>query len=184
MNEIWKSLEGIVYNGVSYEVSNLGEVRSIDRYVNGKNGCKRFLKGKIIKPKTNNKGYYCVNLSSGSKIKTHNIHRLVALAFIPNIEGKDTVNHKNGDKADNSVSNLEWSTNKENQIHAWNNGLKESLKGEDRHNSKLTEEDVVWIRENYIPRHPEFNQKAIANKFGISKENVSHIINKRKWKHI
>ncbi|UGO48066.1 HNH endonuclease [Bacillus phage vB_BanS_Skywalker] len=181
---VWKSLKGIIDNGDNYEISNTGECRSISRTMIDKKGNIRHYKSKVLKLIVSTKGYMTINISMNSKQRKHNIHRLVALAFIPNPEGKDTVNHKNGDKTDNNVTNLEWSTNQENQIHAWETGLKESIKGECRYNSKLKEEDVIWIRSNYIPRHPEFNQKAIAKKFGISKETVSHIINKRKWKHI
>ena len=78
--------------------------------------------GKELKP-MNMRGYLRVKLYKNAKSKTHSIHRLVASAFIPNDQGKDQVNHKDGNKSNNNVSNLEWVTQSENQIHAFENGL-------------------------------------------------------------
>lgn len=102
--EIWKVIPD--YNG-RYEISNKGYVRS-------------FFKGywKILKAETDKDGYKIQNLSKHGKIKKHKIHRLVAIAFIPNHENKSQVNHIDMDKSNNNDWNLEWSTNQENQKHA------------------------------------------------------------------
>ena len=94
MKEIWKDIEG--YEGL-YQVSNFGRVRSL------KNG-----KVRILKPLTNKNGYLRVQLYKNNSLKTIFIHRLVAMAFIPNPNNLPMVNHKDEDKTNNIVSNLEW----------------------------------------------------------------------------
>ena len=119
--EIWKSIKG--YEGL-YEVSNLGNVRSVDRTVNtALNHGTRIVKGKIIKPILTNKGYFQVCLSKECKLKYASIHRLVAEAFIDNPENLPVVNHKDGNKLNNRVDNLEWCTYQYNHWHARENGL-------------------------------------------------------------
>lgn len=95
MKEIWKDIEG--YEGL-YQVSNFGRVRRF--YKNGK--------VRILKPLSNKKGYLRVNLRKDNLLKTLSIHRLVAQAFLPNPNNLSQVNHKDEDKTNNNVSNLEW----------------------------------------------------------------------------
>ena len=104
----------------SYEVSNLGNVRSYkDRYGFGKLNSEPVL----LVPKVHRLGYLYVYLSDGGQMLKRYIHRLVAEAFIPNPMNKSEVNHINGDKTDNRVENLEWCTRGENMSHTRNNGL-------------------------------------------------------------
>ena len=112
--ELWKSIQG--YEGL-YEVSNLGNVRSLDRKVNQANGTIGNYKGKILKGETDNRGYKRVRLSKNNKAKKFQVHRLVALAFIPNIENKPFVNHIDENTSNNNVNNLEWVTGCENMRH-------------------------------------------------------------------
>lgn len=122
--KIWlpvNNLEGV------YEVSNEGTIRSIDRKILQKNGHKvveRFCKGTLIKPVTV-RGYYKVSLSNGRRTlkKLVSVHRIVAIRFIPNPEGLPQVNHKDGDKTNNRVENLEWCTGSDNILHAFALGL-------------------------------------------------------------
>ena len=109
MEEIWKDIKG--YECI-YQVSNLGNVKSLDRL--STNG--RRLKGKLL-AKTNSKGYIKVTLTNKNKSDNRDIHRLVAQAFIPNPENKPQVNHIDEDKTNNTVDNLEWCTAKENINH-------------------------------------------------------------------
>ena len=94
----------------AYEISNFGNVRSLDRLCNDG----RIHYGVPLKSQMDRKGYLYVILSKDGKSKHHKIHRLVADAFIYNKDYKPQVNHKNEIKTDNHVSNLEWCTNKEN----------------------------------------------------------------------
>lgn len=121
VNEIWEEIKG--YGG-SYLISNLGNIKSIHK------------NWSILNKKVDRYGYYCATLSLNGKHKTFTIHRLVAQAFIPNPENKPQVNHKDGNKLNNCVENLEWCTNKENHIHAWKIGLQKKRFGKYNDKSK------------------------------------------------
>jgi hypothetical protein len=118
MEEIWKDIKG--YEGL-YQVSNLGRVRSLDRYVRHKKiGSIRLLKGKIMSPTVSSStGYLVTTLYNKGKGKQVTIHRLVAEAFIPNPIEKTEINHINGIRDDDRVENLEWVNRSENQLHAY-----------------------------------------------------------------
>ena len=105
-----------------YEVSNAGKVRSVDRYINGKNGSHSFIKGIMMKLQTSHKGYYNVVLHKNGNHFTKAVHRLVAEAFIPNPNNLPQVNHIDTNKKNNNVSNLEWITNEDNMKHAVQHG--------------------------------------------------------------
>lgn len=107
---MWKDIKG--YEGL-YQVSNLGRVKSLDRYVNGRIG-KQFIYGRILINCSQVNGYKYVALCKDGNKKTFRIHRLVAQAFISNPYNKLEVNHKDEDIINNLVGNLEWSTPKEN----------------------------------------------------------------------
>jgi hypothetical protein len=110
----------------SYEVSSYGRVRTLGRIIRvpSKNGgyFNRYLNGRIRIPGCT-RGYYFIPMSRNGKAKNQSVHRLVAKAFLPNPTGKREVNHKNGNKLDNRVENLQWVTPKENGEHASENGL-------------------------------------------------------------
>lgn len=116
MKEIWKDVPG--YPG--YEASNLGDVRSKNRVVVYSDGRKRFYPSKELSQGTTKKGYKYVypGFSKNGKRNTVGVHRLVALAHIPNPEGKPFINHIDGNPGNNSVENLEWVTPQENSRHA------------------------------------------------------------------
>lgn len=119
MKEIWKDIEG--YEGL-YQVSNFGEVKSLERTkTNGKGIVK--IEEKILTQNITNWGYYRVALYKNGTRKYHRVHRLVAKAFIDNPNNKEQVNHIDGNKLNNHVSNLEWCTRLENMYHARITGL-------------------------------------------------------------
>lgn len=117
-DEIWKDIPG--YEGL-YQISSLGRVKSAERDIWHSTYSYRRI-GRIRKP-FNTNGYNMLNLSKDGKKKCFQIHRLVALAFIPNPENKPDVNHIDGVKTHNWVENLEWATASENCIHAIKTGL-------------------------------------------------------------
>lgn len=110
MEEIWRDIEG--YEGL-YQVSSFGRVKSFDSI----DKLDRIRKGRVLKGIKDVKGYLLVNLYKNSIVSTKTIHRLVAQVFIPNPENKPQVNHIDENKTNNMVSNLEWSTSKENNNH-------------------------------------------------------------------
>jgi hypothetical protein len=117
--EEWRDITG--YEGF-YQVSNLGRIKSLSREVKNNNGS-YFTKEVILNPSKTSKGYLRVNLSKRSARKTMLVHVLVAKAFIPILEGKSQVNHKDGVKTNNVVDNLEWVNNSENIQHSYDTGL-------------------------------------------------------------
>jgi hypothetical protein len=131
MQEQWKPIEG--FEGL-YEVSDLGNIKSLNYNHTIGNV-------KLLKPVKNKGDYFQVTLYKDKIQFIKKIHRLVAQAFIPNPDNKPQVNHIDGNKQNNAVSNLEWTTSQENVIHSWENGLSvmteetknkisQSLKGE------------------------------------------------------
>ncbi|MGN1342041.1 MAG: NUMOD4 domain-containing protein [Bacilli bacterium] len=125
MIEIWKDIEG--YEG-AYQISNKGNIRSLDRYVKYKDGSVKFCKGIMKKPSRNKDGYLQTGLSINGVSKKYRIHTLVANAFLNKpIDFYDTdlmyeVNHKNCIRDDNRVENLEWITHKDNVLYSIEKG--------------------------------------------------------------
>lgn len=154
MEEIWKNIKG--YEN-EYQISNLGRIKSLKR--NTKNyKCKE---DKILKNKINHNGYLMAYLSQNKKIKCFRVHRLVAEAFIPNPENKPQVNHKDGNKQNNCVDNLEWCTAKENTDHAIKNKFREN-----KYKRKIIQYDKQY---NFIK---EWNSIKEATNFGFSKSAI------------
>lgn len=116
--------------------------------------------------------------------KNKNVHRIVAESFIPNPNNLEQVNHIDGCKTNNDASNLEWCTRSENLKHAYSLGLEKRNFGEKNQFHKLTNEDVLFIRENVKPYDSEFGYCALARRFGIDKSTVHSICDRRTWKHI
>ena len=119
----------------------------------------------------------CVSLGSRNKKKVFKIHKAVAETFIPNPENKKTVNHINGNKQNNSLENLEWSTYSENVQHAFDTGLAKPTRGTDSPLSKLTREDVIYIRTHYIPNSLIYGTRALGREFNVDHETIRDIVN-------
>lgn len=158
-------------------------LKEIEGYPNYKISSEGYVinsRGKILKPSVCGRGYEAVALCNGTKPKTHYIHRLVAEYFIPNPDSKETVNHIDGNRRNNSVENLEWNTYSENNTHALDNGLRNG-RGSNHYNAKLTAEIVVELRENYDSNIPF---QYYADAFGVSKATIRDAILRKTWKHV
>ena len=167
-HEFWRDIDG--YEGL-YKVSNYGRIVSL------------FYNKTLLRKTTVNKyGYERIILTKAGERRTFSVHILVARAFVPNPDDKPEVNHIDGDKLNNHVNNLVWATKCENQQHAWRIGLKKSLHGTTNPKSKLTAEQVRYIRKNYIPRHSEFGGRALAKKFGVHATTIHEVITRKGYK--
>lgn len=118
--EVWEDVKD--FEG-TYQISNLGKVKSLARIIEYHNGFNRRVKERILYIYYPDGGYPMVLLHTQSKKRRATVHRLLAEAFIPNPENKPQINHKNGNKHDFRIENLEWATAKENSAHALTNGL-------------------------------------------------------------
>jgi len=125
--------------------------------------------------------YQIINFSTvDGKKKTFRVHRLVLMAFNP-VEGMENlqVNHKDGNKRNNKLENLEWCTASENQIHAFKTGLSHARRGENSNFHKLTEKDVKKVFEL---RKKGLTQQEIGDIVGCTKSNISYILKGKSWK--
>lgn len=156
--EIWKPVAGY---DVVYAVSSLGRIKNI-------------ITGQILKGAPQIKGYRRVLLSVGG-VKTLLVHRLVAQAFIENKENKPCVNHIDGDKTNNLVSNLEWVTYRENNLHSINNGRRTYLGGEAHPTAKLKLSNIFDIKNSTL------KGIALAKKFNVTPSTISSIKKGKTW---
>lgn len=113
--------------------------------------------------------------------KTRTVHRTIALAFLPKESGKDFVNHIDGDKQNNSVSNLEWCTREENVQHAYSLGLKKPQPGTRNGRCKLSLEQAAYILEHYCPRDEKCGAKALGELFGVAPQTISAVVSGQNW---
>lgn len=176
MCENYKELKGY------RETYLIGEDGSITR--KERMGTRRnYVNSYVLTQFENSNGYLRVTLNLNGKAKQYLVHRLVAKAFIPNPDNKPDVNHKDGNKYNNKVSNLEWVTKSENEIHKHRELGKKNkpLYGEKSHLSKLTQEQVNWIRIHHKPFDKEYGTKPLAIKFGVKPQTITELIHKRTW---
>ena len=166
--EEWKDIKG--YEG-RYQVSSMGRVKSNLKH-QGTN--ERILKSLLCGSE-----YHRVGLCKKLELKCLLIHRLVAIAFIPNPKNKPQVNHKNGIKKDNRIDNLEWVTCSENHKHAFATGLKTGVRGEKNHLAKLNDFQVRVIKKSEGLKHKE-----LAKIFNVSYFAIKSIRSGMNWKHI
>ena len=168
-DEIWKFIAGF---GERYEVSNFGRVRVNRIWTSGRET------QKIKKQRTTRKGYRTITLYQTPYDVLKSVHRLVAIAFIPNPDNKPQVNHKDGIKTNNRVDNLEWTTAKENMRHAAKNGLLKPPKGEKSHKAKLKNSQILFIKQLLSENKPHW---FIADLFNVCEATISRINRGYNW---
>lgn len=172
-NIIWKTL---VYQGKEYnkfEVSTDGQIRNANTQM-------------VYKMHLNKTGYWqvCVSLGSRKNKKIFKVHKAVAETFIPNPDNKVTVNHIDGNKQNNEINNLEWATYSENTQHATKMGLTNHAQGTDSTSSKLSYDDVIYIREHYISGDNIYGTRALGRRFNVSHETIRDVVNNNTYKNI
>lgn len=179
MAEEWRDISGTFGK---YRVSSLGRVASLKRK-----------EARMLKPYANNKGYLLVKIHYSARfVRAKSIHRLVASQFLTKKPEHTQVNHKNGEKTDNNLENLEWCTSSHNIKHAFKTGLRStSIKQRESH-SPLIAMDVQLIREAYWNKKNQamsqkrrpFTISNLAIYFNVGFKTVSNIVNNKTWRHI
>lgn len=129
---------------------------------------------KYISQRIGPNGYYCVNLSINGKCKTFQVHRLIAKAFLPKPSEKNIINHKDGNKLNNRIDNLEWCTSKENMQHALMTGLCHPAKGINTLNGRFTPDDIHEIRYLYSLG---YSHRTISHMYNVTKGTIQQILN-------
>lgn len=163
----WKLIESV---DNKYEVNEYGVVRNIKTK-------------RELKPHINKYGYLQLNLYDKSvKLHCKKIHRIVAEVFLPRINNKNEVNHIDGNKLNNHISNLEWCTRSENINHALQTGLTVLPSGENHCWSKITKDIVFEILK--LLEDGDLNHKEIAEKLNITRPTVSNISCGSSWKKV
>jgi len=174
---VWKDIKG--YEG-HYQVSSDGRVRSLDRVVITKRGFPKPYKSRELVQSINN-GYLQLNLHLSGKSSPKLVHHLVAFTFIGERPKGMEINHINGIKTDNRVSNLEYVTPKENTRHAINMGLVIRPKGEQSSAHKLKDADVLTVKKRLA--NGELAGR-IAKDYGLDTTTIRAIKIGQTWKHI
>ena len=185
MDEFWKTVVGFE---ATHEVSNIGRVRTIARtYVGGRErlaggqstiGVKQRVRPTYL----NHRGYRVVALCCNRLSNVRLIHRLVAEAFIgPAPTSAHQVNHIDGDKANNCMSNLEWVTPSENLQHAYDTGLHQPMRGTDFPTAKLDDSKVREIRKMLTAGA---SQRSIGRLFGVPHQRIGAIAQGKAWRHV
>lgn len=177
--EEWKDIIG--YEGF-YQVSTLARIKSLDRLAKVCGGSFRKVKSSILRQRKN-KGYCMVDLNYNLVKITHQVHRLVAIAFIPNPDNKPVVNHKDFNRSFSFYLNLEWCSYKENTEHASYNNRFNPRKGDNHSKSKLTEKKVLAIRRLYNI-NPNYDRFIIASKLNVDESTIRNVITRKHFKHI
>ena len=167
--EVWKD---VPESKGKYQASNLGRVKSV--FYN------RTKTPQILKPSTTKNGYLKLGLWIHGSRKHISVHRIIASTFLGGCPKGCQGNHKNGIKTENRIENLEYCTPQENTLHAHRNSLTNTAKGEDSGSSKLTEKQVIEIRELCN----SFTLNKIASMYNVSYSLISMIKNRHIWKHI
>ena len=153
------------YKDTNYFVTEIGEV---------------FRNDKKLKPLATNRGYVRVGIYENKIYKRYSIHRLVAEVYLPNPNNLPEVAHDNHIKTDNRVSNLKWSNHSDNMKENYKSGGVKPSKGEEHGQSKLTNDNVLFIRQNTN----KYSMRKLAKMFNVSYGTIYPIIHNKTWKHI
>ena len=170
MREVFEDLKG--YEN-SYQISDSGRVFTKRRLIGN-----QIYYGRELIPQLTSDGYLKVTLSENGKSKKYYLHRLVALQFLNNPDNLPQVNHIDGNKMNDSITNLEWCTKQENQNHAVRTGLMQ--RGQNRPSSKLNETQVLEI----YKLKGVLKAKDIADRYGVSKNTINCILRGSKWAYL
>lgn len=178
-NIIWKPVRG--YENY-YEISNCGEIRTIERYVELPTH-KYLKKQKTLTQFDDGRGYKHVKLYDGKgNPKSFTVHKIVAITFINNPNNYVEINHLDHNKHNNHVNNLEWTTRSENIKHSYLMRDSKTYKGSGNKNSKLTEIQVLELRKEY--KSGKFTYKQLSQKYSVGITLIGYIINNKIWKHV
>lgn len=169
----WRGIPG--YEGL-YEVSDQGHVRRVA----GSPKCKT---ARLLKPGCTASGYLNVSLSKDGRVRQAGVHQLVAWAFL-GPQGDRWVNHRNGVKDDNRLTNLEYTTPGENTKHAYDTGLNRGPLGEKNGQARITADDVHWIRLAMNLCGEDISRRDLQERLGVSKTCIADVIAGRSWQHV
>ena len=185
-NEIWKPVPVEPFQD-AYEVSSHGRVRSLSRTVQRKDGKPLRMKGRRLATNPNTRGYPRVTLNKNGHSEWFAVHSLVALAFLPkppraisSFRDGFVVNHKDGDKLNNHVSNLEYIASTANIYHARATGQL-SVKGVLNNKAKLDDSDIRAIRQSYASGA---TQADLAGQYNVFQTTISRIVRRESWNHV
>ena len=180
MKEEWRDVTG---HEDAYMVSNLGRVRSCARIVqHATRRCN--IIGRILKPSTST-GYPVVNLCDDrGNYMPHYVHRLIGAAFIGEIPNGCYVHHKDGQKTNNHLDNLEIVTPGQNSQRSYDTGTSKAPQGSNSGRAKLTEEDVRCIRASCIKGSRIHGCHALATKYGVAWTTIRAVVNRESWRHV
>lgn len=174
MEEQWKTIPGFSV----YQVSDRGRIRSTNY--------KRTGKARILKPALD-KGYPKTMIRSDEgRYVTSRVHVWVARAFLGERPDGMQINHIDGNKQNNAPSNLEYCTQSENVLHAYETGLETARRGESNVCAKLTEKDVADIREHAKKHGRLKGRKQLAEKYSVTESHLKDVVSRRRnvWGHI
>ena len=178
--EIWKDIPSWEN---SYQISNCGRVKSLEKIRFRRKGGNALYKTKILSF-SYDRGYLGVNIQNNKFVKHYWIHRLVAIVFIPNPLNLPEVNHRDLNKSNNHAENLEWVTHKQNITHAWNDEkrYKTVNRGEKSGRSKLKECEVLEARRLFATG--KITKRFLSKIFKVDTSTMFRILNRDTWTHI
>lgn len=179
MQEIWKPVLG--YEGI-YEISDLGRLRSVDRLVRSNYGGLKPIPGQIMACPVNERGYAVATLRRDGGKRSRVVHGLVAESFLPADPARPNINHIDGNKLNNSASNLERCTQQENVVHAYETGLTVGRHSGETHSRAILTEAIV--RQARILFSRGIPTSTAAQMLGVTRNSLRAVRRGETWKHV